>query len=169
MSQSDFSPSVYLIGWRSIGVVKVGSAYRSRRWKDVAARGGELIDVVSFPDYRTALSVEHATRLHLMGQFPRAYRDRGEATEILSNGCGWSECLRIPLDRWSIAQASLTDRSSDGIGNREGIANRSQIIAVTAPETEAASERSYLGLAFKSNRPVSDARARDAWICELAR
>jgi hypothetical protein len=137
MSQSEFRPNAYLIGWPGLDIIKIGSAFRPRRWKDVAARGGALLAQIETETYREALHLEACARSILAQSYRPAFGDRTESMIIISGGNGWTECFAAPESDWdAIAQTSLLRSPSDG----KAIAQASQNVAVTAPEAETASE-----------------------------
>jgi hypothetical protein len=136
-SQSEFRPAVYVVGWPDHGVLKIGSAFRPRRWKDVARHGGHLIGMTRTETYAEALQIESAARISLARRYECAFESREDAARVLPSGSGWTECFKVPQSEWEgIAQSSLSHRTSDD----EAIAQSSQTIAVSATETATASE-----------------------------
>lgn len=92
MAYKPTAPSVYMVAWRDLHIVKVGYSY-VQRWKPFVARGGELIGVEEFEDATAAFRREDDLAW-LMAEISKpAFTHKAQAASILGNrGSGFSEC-----------------------------------------------------------------------------
>ncbi len=103
MGYKPTAPSVYMVAWPDLNIVKVGYSY-VQRWKPFLARGGRLIGVEEFADAAAAFRRE-SDIAWLMAEISNpAFTHKAQAAVILGNrGSGWSECWAAsPQQGWGI-------------------------------------------------------------------
>jgi hypothetical protein len=91
----------YVVGWRD-GIVKVGStANGSRRWGPFLARGATMLDLAHYGKDNGDLHAEIWLQEQLDQRYARAFEAKSDAAPYLgSQGAGYLECYRIPVDVW---------------------------------------------------------------------
>lgn len=99
MAYKPTAPSVYMVAWPDLNIVKVGYSY-VQRWKPFVARGGILIGVEEFEDTAGAFLREDDLAWLMAEISERAFDHKAQAAEILGNkGSGWTECWSASLEQ----------------------------------------------------------------------
>lgn len=92
---------VYIVGWRELGIVKVGTTSNGREhYGPFLNRGGELISLTSY-EGMSYLDIKRRVLEVMEICWPLAFESKAEAAEHLGRGgCGWLECYSIPVAEW---------------------------------------------------------------------
>lgn len=92
---------VYIVGWGSLGIVKVGVTDVGRnRFGPFIRRGGQLLHLEAFEGLEFS-EQESRIKHALEKQWERAFTCKEEAEGILSGrGAGWTECFKINPEDW---------------------------------------------------------------------
>lgn len=94
----NYTPTVYVVGWRGAGIVKAGWTSGRTRHRSFIARGAELL-AISFSDF--GVDQEQAVDDLLAANYPRAFAAKADAVNYLgSSGAGWLECYAVGADEW---------------------------------------------------------------------
>lgn len=93
-------PTVYIVHWPEIGVVKAGYSC-NQRWRAFALRGATVVDLVPCEDSTDAFALEHVVEEALRRECrKRAFTSADDAAPYLGNrGGGWLECWKLPPGR----------------------------------------------------------------------
>lgn len=93
------TPQVYVIGWASSGIVKVGSTcFGRRRYGKFLRTGGEMLFLGT---YRNDVEVEVKIQEALGTVWAPAFLEKSESVNTLGgSGEGWTECFSVPASEW---------------------------------------------------------------------
>lgn len=102
-------PTVYVVEWPEIHVVKAGFSC-NQRWRSFTLRGAEVVDLVRFPSSMDAFEFESVVLAAFRAQCVAGFPDSDAAEPYLGNrGGGWAECFTLPAGRRAIDILHDTD------------------------------------------------------------
>lgn len=95
---NDGKPTVYVVGWPSENVVKVGYT-TTRRWMPFVARGGVVMHLEQHPTGVEALQREDYLHGLMRDAFDGAFTEKKQALAILgTGGSGYLECYSASIE-----------------------------------------------------------------------
>lgn len=97
MGYSETEPTVYIVYWPEINVVKAGFSC-NQRWRSFALRGAVVVDLVPCGNARDAFALERLVDRALQSVCRRRpFKSAAEAAPYLGNrGGGYLECWSLP-------------------------------------------------------------------------
>jgi len=98
MGYARTKPTVYVVHWPQIRVVKVGFS-AERRWRSFEIRGADVVGLMEFSDAGEAFDFEYACHMGLQNVCRKAFLSSQDAVPYLGNGGGgYLECYVLPAD-----------------------------------------------------------------------
>lgn len=97
MGYKQTKPTIYVVHWPEIGVVKSGFSC-NQRWRAFQLRGAIVDDLIPFDDARDAFAMESLVD-RALHQFcvRRPFKSARDAEPYLGGrGGGWLECWKLP-------------------------------------------------------------------------
>jgi hypothetical protein len=119
-------PTVYVVGWRDLGIIKNGYS-QQQRWRKFMLRGAQLVRLFEFENALDALDFEWTLDCAAAERFPAAFNHISETARTIlgHDGGGYRECYQADMHCW---EALLPSIATEHMPRTDGRTNGEQLL-----------------------------------------